>query len=104
MDDRGSIVEQAILNVSPGLKSAYEAALAEALPLIAATPGFRKIEVRPSHETPGRYLLLVWWDSVDAHEVGFRGSARYEKWRALLHRFYQPFPEVEHFLAPIAHA
>ena len=52
---------------------------------------------RPEIETPNAYLLLVRWESVEAHEVGFRGSPGYERWRALLHGFYEPFPVVEHF-------
>jgi heme-degrading monooxygenase HmoA len=45
----------------------------------------------------GKYLLLVGWDSVAAHEEGFRQSAGYQEWKRLLHHFYQPFPVVEHF-------
>jgi heme-degrading monooxygenase HmoA len=42
-------------------------------------------------------LLLVVWDSVEAHTGGFRGSAGYMRWKELLHHFYDPFPVVEHF-------
>jgi heme-degrading monooxygenase HmoA len=85
--------------VKPGEETAFEAALKEAQPLIAATPGFRTIAVQRCIETPNRYLLLVEWEKLEDHTVGFRQSARYEKWRALLHRFYDPFPRVEHFRA-----
>lgn len=98
------ILEHAILDVAPQRQAAYEAALKQALPLIAATPGFHGLEVRPCIEQPGRYLLLVRWENVEAHETGFRTSARYEKWRALLHPFYEPFPQVAHYAAPIAAA
>jgi heme-degrading monooxygenase HmoA len=91
------ILESALLDVKPGAEAAFEAALAEARPLIAATPGFRSIAVRRCLETPNRYLLLVEWEKLEDHTVGFRQSARYEKWRALLHHFYDPFPRVEHF-------
>ena len=43
-------------------------------------------------------MLLVEWDSIEAHTEGFRGSEDYAQWRALLHHFYDPFPVVEHFL------
>lgn len=46
------------------------------------------------------YLLLVEWDTLEAHTEGFRGSSEYLEWKALLHHFYDPFPVVEHF-API---
>ena len=96
------ILESALLDVKPGEQAAFESALRQARPLIAATPGFRAIEVRRSIETRNRYLLLVEWEKLEDHTIGFRQSARYEKWRALLHRFYDPFPRVEHFGENIA--
>lgn len=95
------ILESAVLDVKPGQASAFEAAMREARPLIEATPGFQGIEVRPCLEKPGRYLLLVRWAKLEDHTVGFRGSERYQKWRALLHHFYDPFPTVEHYGASL---
>jgi heme-degrading monooxygenase HmoA len=91
------ILEHAILDVAPDEAAAYEAAVKEALPLIAATPGFIHFEIRPCLEKPGRYLLLVQWRELTDHTVGFRNSERYPAWKNLLHRFYSPFPLVEHF-------
>ncbi len=96
------ILDSALLDVKPGEEAAFEAALQEARPLIAATSGFRSIAVRRCIETPNRYLLLVEWDSLEDHTIGFRQSARYAQWRDLLHRFYDPFPRVEHFGESIA--
>jgi heme-degrading monooxygenase HmoA len=95
------ILEHAILDVTPEDSEEYEAALRDALPLIAATKGFRKLEVRPCLEKSGRYLLLVEWETLEDHTEGFRGSERYQQWRQMLHRFYQPFPTVEHFGEPV---
>lgn len=75
--------------------------MAQARPLIAASPGFQGIEVRPCIERPGSYLLLVRWARLEDHTEGFRTSERYETWRALLHAFYDPFPTVEHFAESI---
>nr|WP_295659157.1 antibiotic biosynthesis monooxygenase [Polymorphobacter sp.] len=91
------ILEAAILSVRPGEAAAFEAAMTKARPLIAASPGFRSIEVRRGIETPDNYLLLVGWDTVADHKAGFRSSARYAEWRALLHHFYDPMPVVEHY-------
>jgi heme-degrading monooxygenase HmoA len=91
------ILEAAILSVRPGTTAAFETAMSAARPLIAASPGFRSIEVRRGIERPDTYLLLVGWDSVADHEAGFRGSPRYAEWRALLHHFYDPMPVVEHY-------
>ena len=91
------ILEHALLRVRPGQDAAFEAALAEAKPLIAASPGFQGIEVRPAVEKPGLYLLIVRWESIAHHRDGFRASDRYQEWRALLHGFYDPMPEVQYF-------
>ena len=95
------ILESAMLDVKPGQEAAFEAALKLARPLIAATPGFRAIAVRRCLETPNRYLLLVEWERLEDHTVGFRQSPRYAEWRALLHHFYDPFPLDEHFGDPV---
>lgn len=91
------ILEHALLQVRPGDEGAFEAAMATARPLIAASPGFGGIEVRPSVDQPGQYLLLVQWESVAHHRDGFRQSDRYRQWRALLHHFYEPMPVVSYF-------
>ena len=94
------ILEAAHLNVKPACNAAFEEAFQTARPLIEATPGFRNLELRRCIETAGRYLLLVWWDRLEDHTVGFRQSERYQAWRAALHHFYEPFPVVEHFAEP----
>ena len=96
------ILEHALLTVRPGREAAFEEAMRAATPLIAATPGFIGLTVRPCAEKANVYLLLVEWESIEAHEVGFRKSDRYREWSRLLHGFYDPFPEVLHFGAAIA--
>jgi len=96
------ILEHAILNVKPGEAERFEAAMNEALPLISASPGFLGLEVRRCIESPDRYVLLVKWDSVAAHDPGFRSSDRYQRWKEALHHFYDPFPVVEHYGEPVA--
>jgi heme-degrading monooxygenase HmoA len=91
------IREHALLPVTPGREAEFEAAMRAALPFIAATEGFIDLSVSRSLETPNEYLLLVTWESVEAHTKGFRGSDRYPRWRAALHHFYDPMPVVEHF-------
>ncbi|HVX54982.1 antibiotic biosynthesis monooxygenase [Nocardioides sp.] len=91
------IVEHAVLPVRPGLEAEFEAALAQALPIIRRQSGCRSAEVLRCLEQRSAYLLLAEWDSVAAHEEGFRLSADYQEWRALLHHFYDPFPAVRHF-------
>lgn len=86
-----------MLRVRDGEAAAFETAMREAAPLIAASPGFRGIEVRPAVEAAGFYLLRVVWTDVASHREGFRKSERYERWRDLLHHFYERLPEVSYF-------
>jgi len=98
-NDATAVLEIAALEVRPGHGAAYEAAFAEAQAFLAAAPGYRRHELRRCLEHADRYLLLVWWDSLESHTEGFRGSPGYQRWRALLHPFYEPFPTVEHYVA-----
>jgi len=95
------ILEVAILNVRPGMASAFEAAFSRASSLISKMPGYRFHNLRRCIEVPDRYVLLVEWTSLEAHTIGFRGSSEYQQWKALLHHFYDPFPVVEHY-APLS--
>jgi heme-degrading monooxygenase HmoA len=92
------VLEVAILNVRRGQSRAFEDAFREARRLIASMPGLERHELRRCLETPDRYLLLVWWDSLESHTEGFRKSPEYARWRELLHPFYDPFPGVEHYV------
>ncbi|BDZ42805.1 antibiotic biosynthesis monooxygenase [Paraoerskovia sediminicola] len=91
------IREHALLTVRPGSEARFEAAFAQARPLIEQQPGFRGLSLSRGVESWSTYLLLVDWESVEAHEEGFRRSPEYDRWRELLHGFYEPFPVVQHF-------
>lgn len=91
------ILECAQLQVRPGQSPKFEAAFREAQAIIASMPGYRSHELQRCIEREGHYLLLVRWDSVAAHEEGFRKSAQYQEWKRLLHHFYDPFPTVLHY-------
>ena len=73
------------------------AAFREASPYIAASPGYLGHQLHHCLEDATRYLLLVQWQTLEDHTEGFRGSARYEPWRQILHHFYDPLPTVEHY-------
>ena len=92
------ILEHAVLPVVPGREADFEAAFAQACPLIEVQPGCLGVTLHRSLETPHEYVLLVRWQTVEAHTDGFRRSPEYARWRALLHHFYDPFPTVEHFV------
>lgn len=93
------VLEVAVLNIKQGEAEAFEAAFAQAAPIITAMPGCIAHELRRCLEADHRYLLLVEWQTLEDHTVGFRGSSAYQEWRALLHHFYDPFPTVEHYVS-----
>lgn len=91
------ILEVAHLDVKAGQEDAFEVAFSEAKNMIATMPGFVSLELQRCIETTNRYLLLVRWQTLEDHTVGFRSSPQYQRWKMLLHHFYDPFPTVEHY-------
>ena len=91
------ILEIAPLHVRPGHTARFEAAFLHAQRIISAMPGYISHELQRCLERPNEYVLLVRWQSLEAHEVGFRQSPEYQQWKQLLHHFYEPFPVVSHY-------
>jgi len=91
------ILEVAILDVKFGEEQNFEAAFSEAQLIISSMHGYVSHQLQNCIEKPNRYILLVNWQTLEDHIVGFRESEPYLAWRALLHHFYEPFPEVEHY-------
>jgi heme-degrading monooxygenase HmoA len=83
--------------LNPGLTEEFEAAFKRASPLIVSTSGYISHELQRCLENNHRYLLLVRWQQLEDHTVGFRQSPQYQQWQSLLHHFYDPFPVVEHY-------
>lgn len=92
------VLEVAILDIKPGVRQDFEIAFARAQGIISGMPGYIAHELQHCVENANRYLLLVNWETLEDHTVGFRGSKQYQEWRALLHHFYDPFPEVQHYV------
>ena len=97
------ILEHALLRVAPDTTADFEASMSRALPIIASAPGCHGGEGRRQLEEPGVYLLLVRWDSLEAH-MAFRASELFESWRTLTHPWYLETPSVTHFHEPISPA
>lgn len=91
------ILEVAVLPVKPGQAKAFEEAFMQARPIISSMKGFIDLQLKKCMENDHQYLLLVNWETLEDHTVGFRQSAEYQQWKALLHHFYDPFPVVEHY-------
>jgi heme-degrading monooxygenase HmoA len=91
------ILEVAILDVIPPRTQAFEATFKEAEKIISSMGGYINHELKKCIEKPNRYILLVNWETLEDHTIGFRLSPQYLAWKKLLHHFYDPFPTVEHY-------
>jgi heme-degrading monooxygenase HmoA len=91
------ILEVAILSVRAGMAAEFETAFQRASAIISAMPGYISHQLQRCVEMLSEYILLVNWQSLADHPVGFRGSPQYQEWRGLLHHFYDPIPAVKHY-------
>ena len=91
------ILEAAMLNVKNGEEADFETAFRHASEIISSMRGYISHELQRCLEVEGKYLLLVKWETLEDHTVGFRQSEEYLEWKKRLHHFYDPFPIVEHF-------
>jgi heme-degrading monooxygenase HmoA len=91
------ILEVAILTVIDEQTEEFEASFREASKIIASMNGYIKHELQRCIEKENQYILLVQWQRLEDHTVGFRGSEQYQEWKKRLHHFYDPFPTVEHY-------
>jgi heme-degrading monooxygenase HmoA len=89
------------LDIGNGTCEDFEGAFREASPIISSIPGYISHELRRCLEKPRRYILLVRWQTLEDHTIGFKQSPEYQRWRTLLHHFYNPFPMVEHYALPV---
>lgn len=91
------VLEVAVLNIKSGKENEFEASFSIAQKIIIATQGYKWHQLQKCVETTNRYILLVQWASIEDHTIGFRLSPEYQKWKELLHHYYDPFPVVEHY-------
>lgn len=91
------VLEAVILQVKNGFENDFEDAFKKASRIISSMNGYLSHELHRCIEVKGKYVLLVRWKSLEDHTIGFRKSPQYQEWKKLLHHFYDPFPEVDHF-------
>jgi heme-degrading monooxygenase HmoA len=92
------ILELADIRIKPGSGAAFEAASRQGLDtVLSRAAGFKSYQVRRCVESPHRYVLLIEWDTLEAHTVGFRQSPAHAEWRAMVGSFFEKPPFVEHF-------
>jgi heme-degrading monooxygenase HmoA len=91
------VVEVATFEILPGAEDDFLAAYGEARRLVAECEGCQSMRLIRGVESPSRFLLVVEWESLEAHTEGFRGSDRFPAWRALLSPHFAAPPAVEHY-------
>jgi heme-degrading monooxygenase HmoA len=92
------ILEVADIRIAPGQQAAFDEAIQRGLTtVISQAKGFRGWKVNHSIESPDRYVLMIYWDTVDDHMVGFRQGPLFAQWRAIIGPFFAQPPVVEHF-------
>ena len=91
------ILETAVLHVKPELTDTFEVSFKKASVYIASIKGYINHELHLCIESENQYLLLVRWETLEDHTIGFRQSEAYQQWKNLLHNYYEPFPVVEHY-------
>lgn len=92
------ILELADIRIQPGQNAAFEEAIARGLTtVIAHAKGFQGYKVNRGVESAERYVLQIFWDTLEDHTVGFRQSDAFTQWRAIVGPFFAAPPVVEHF-------
>jgi heme-degrading monooxygenase HmoA len=91
------ILEVALLNVIEGKEKQFELDFKWAEKHISAIKGYKRHSLQKCIEHKNKYILLVDWETLEDHTIGFRQSPQYQEWKKLLHHYYDPFPVVEHY-------
>jgi len=91
------ILEVAMLIVRPGEEENFERDFSIASSYIRVIKGYQYHHLHRCLEQHNKYLLLVTWDQLEDHTIGFRQAPQYQDWKKLLHHYYDPFPVVEHY-------
>jgi heme-degrading monooxygenase HmoA len=92
------ILELADIRIQPGKQQEFDAAIVRGIEqVISKAQGFRGYKVHKGIESAERYVLMIYWDTLENHTVDFRGSPAFQEWRAIVGPFFAGPPAVEHF-------
>jgi heme-degrading monooxygenase HmoA len=92
------ILEIADIRIPPGQNAAFEEAIQRGLSTVASqAKGFKGAKVNRGIESRERYILQIFWDTLEDHTVGFRQGPLFPQWRAIVGPFFAAPPVVEHF-------
>jgi heme-degrading monooxygenase HmoA len=92
------ILELADIRIKAGTQKDFDTAIVKGVEtVISKARGFRGYKVNQGIESPERYVLMIFWDTVENHTVDFRQSPAFQEWRAIVGPFFDGAPAVEHF-------
>jgi len=92
------ILELADIRIQPGKQAEFDAAIKKGVEtVIAKAKGFRGYKINKGIESPERYILMIFWETLENHTVDFRSSPAFQDWRALVGPFFAAPPAVEHY-------
>ena len=92
------ILELADIRIHPGQQAAFDEAIQRGVnEVISTAKGFQGYKVNKGIENPERYILQIFWETLENHTVDFRQSAAFAEWRAIVGSFFAVAPTVEHF-------
>ena len=92
------ILELADNRIQPGQQAAFDEAIARGVStVIAKAKGFQGYKVNKGIENPERYILQIFWETLENHTVDFRESPAFAEWRTIVGPFFAAPPSVEHF-------
>ncbi|HJV51486.1 MAG TPA: antibiotic biosynthesis monooxygenase family protein [Noviherbaspirillum sp.] len=92
------ILELADIRIQPGKQAEFDAAIQRGVEqVISQAKGFCGYKVNKGVESPERYLLMIFWETLENHTVDFRQSPAFQEWRAIVGPYFATAPSVEHF-------
>lgn len=92
------ILELADIRIQPGQQAAFDAAIVRGVTeVISRAKGFCGYKVNKGIESPERYVLMIFWETLENHTIDFRQSPDFQQWRAIVGPFFAAPPAVEHF-------
>lgn len=92
------ILELADIRIQPGTQLEFDVAIQRGVEqVISKAKGFSGYKVNKGIESPERYILMIFWETLENHTVDFRESAAFQEWRAIVGPFFAGAPTVEHF-------
>lgn len=92
------ILELADIRIKAGSQEAFDEAIVKGVEtVIAKAKGFKGYRIHKGIESPDRYVLMIFWETLENHTVDFRSSAAFQAWRSIVGPYFATPPAVEHF-------